>query len=164
MWLLRTLVIIVLFVQCLWMLTAAGLPLALLFDADAVRPALGALSEIAPGVVLAITGWEIALSLAVLFFFILALVRLIRRTRAFIVWFLGFFCLLALRSMQGIAGDMAGTAPAELATKAWQNLSAPEFLYFNAGLLAFNVLIGIAIVFIDLTDQRHWAAFESEAI
>lgn len=164
MWLLRALVIIIVFVQCLWMVTAAGLPMAFLFDADAIRPALGALSQTATGVVVATTGLEIGLSLAVLLFFVLALVRLIRRTKAFVTWFLGFVCLLALRSLQGIAADMQGAALADLANRALANLIAPDFLYFNASVLAFNLLIGIAILFVDSADTRHWSAFEGETV
>lgn len=164
MWLLRALVIIIVFVQCLWMVTAAGLPMAFLLDADAIRPALDALSQTATGVVVATTGLEIGLSLAVLFFFVLALVRLIRRTKAFVAWFLGFACLLGLRSLQGIAADMQGAALADLVNRALANLIAPDFLYFNASVLAFNLLIGIAILFVDSADTRHWAAYEGEAV
>ncbi len=164
MWLLRALVIIVLFIQCLWMLTAAGLPIALIFEADAVRPALASLSGIASEIVVATTGWEIGLSLAVLFFSILALARLIRRTRAFFAWFLGFLCLLALRSLQGIAVDV-GSAPAgELASRALANMLDPEMVYFNGIVLASSILIGVAIIFIDLSDDRHWVSYESEAV
>jgi len=164
MWLLRALVIVIVFVQCLWMVTAAGLPMAFLLDADAIRPAMDALSKSATGIVVATTAWEIGLSLAVLFFFVLALVRLIRRTKAFAVWFLGFVCLLALRSLQGIAADMQGASLPDLADRALANLIAPDVLYFNAGVLAFNLLIGVAILFVDGADARHWAAYEGETI
>jgi hypothetical protein len=66
--------------------------------------------------------------------------------------------------LQGIAADMQGAALADLANRALANLIAPDFLYFNASVLAFNLLIGIAILFVDSADTRHWSAFEGETI
>jgi hypothetical protein len=164
MWLLRAVVIFVLFIQCLWMLTAAGLPIALLFESETVRPALESLSGIASEVVNATTAWEVGLALGVLFFFTLALVRLIRRTRAFFAWLLGFLSLLVLRALQGIAPDLGQQPMAELANRAVANFLNPELVYFNAVVLALSILIGVAIIMIDLSDDRHWMAYESEAV
>jgi hypothetical protein len=164
MWLLRAVVIIVLFIQCLWMLTAAGLPIALLFESETVRPALESLSGIASEVVNATTAWEVGLALAVLFFFILALVRLVRRTRAFVAWLFGFVCLLGLRALQGIAPDLGQEPLPELANRAAANFLNPDLVYFNGVVLALSLVIGVAILFIDLSDDRHWNAYESEAV
>jgi hypothetical protein len=164
MWLLRALVIIVLCIQCLWMLTAAGLPIALILEAETVRPALESLSGIASEVVNASTAWEVGLALAVLFFFTLALIRLIRRTRAFVAWFFGFISLLALRALQGIAPDLGREPIADLANRAVENFLNPDLVYFNAVVLGLSILIGVAIIFIDLSDDRHWIAYESEAV
>ncbi|MFZ4120179.1 MAG: hypothetical protein ACOYKM_00820 [Caulobacterales bacterium] len=164
MWLLRILVIAVLFVQVLWMLSAAGLPIALLLEGDVVGPALEGLARNATAIVRATSTLEVVLSLAALFFFVIALVRLVRRTQAFMAWLLGFLCLLALRSVAGIATDIGGKPPAELFNQMLANLQEPTLLTANLIILGAQLLIGIAIIMIDVSDKRHWTAHAAQAV
>jgi hypothetical protein len=164
MWLLRSVVIVLLLVQSLWMLSAAGLPIALLLEGDVVGPSLESLASNATDLVGATSGLEVGLSIAAMLFFVVALVRLVRRTQGFLAWLLGFVCLCALRSVAGIATDLGAEAPGALFARAVGNLTSPELLVPNAIILGTNLVVGLAIVAIDLSDKRYWSAEAAAAL
>lgn len=164
MWLLRSLVIALLFIQALWMLSAAGLPIAMLLEGDVVGPALEGLAKNATAIVQATTALEVGLSLAALTFFVIALVRLIRRTQGFVAWLLGFLCLVALRSLAGIARDIGGMPGGELFAKMAANLQDPSVLTDNLIILGVQLAIGVAVLVVDIHDRRYWAAERAMAV
>jgi hypothetical protein len=163
MWLLRWLIILVLFLQALWMLSALGVPIALLLERDLMGSQLEAVSRAAPSLVGGATPLEASLSVLALFCFLVAIVRLVRRTQGWFYWLMAFV-FLALRTLVGVAGGVSALTSPEAPAAILGNLADPDIWIPNAMLLGLNLLIGIAIIAVDVADKRHWATERAQTV
>lgn len=99
---------------------------------------------------------EAALWYGAAIFFLIAAIRLVRKTQAFWMWLLGFACYGARWAITqqaqegGVLGVLQGFSLSNLS-----DVSA-EAPTLQLGLLAFHLLIGVVILFIDQADHEYW--------
>lgn len=98
-------------------------------------------------------------------FFLIAAVRLIRRTQGFWTWLLGFACYggrwaVAQQSEGGLLATVQGVDPkAYLAPDALA--TAPESAEAQIGVLAVILIIGLIIFIVDAADRSYWNRHEA---
>lgn len=90
-------------------------------------------------------------------FFLIAAVRLMRRTQGFWMWLLGFACYggrwaVTQQNEGGLAATLQSLTPQALSP---ENLT-PEAAPVQAGLLAFHLVVGLIILVIDAGDRAYW--------
>lgn len=107
------------------------------------------------------TWLDVGLFSAAAIFFLIAAVRLIRRTQAFFMWLLGFACFAGrwiwvqqqsgadlLATVQGVDLN-AYTQPAALA----ENTGSTEA---QLGIMAIVLIVGVLALIVDAADRAYW--------
>jgi len=156
MWILRWPVVLVLLVLVAGSLLPAVATTTALLNLPPIAsysPALAALDELG-----AQSSWlEAGLWYGAAVFFLIAAIRLIRRTQGFWLWLLGFACYggrwaVTQQSEGGLVATVQSLSAESLQP---ENLTA-ESAPIQIGLLTFHLVIGLIILIIDAADRAYW--------
>lgn len=156
MWILRWPVVLVLLVLSVGSLLPASATMAARLNLPAFgsfAPELATLDELARA-----SSWlEAWLWFGAGLLFLIAAIRLIRRTQGFWMWLLGF-ALYGGRwavTQQAQGGLIATVQSLNAQSIQPENLTATS-PPVQIGLVAFHLAIGIIILIVDAADRRHW--------
>jgi di/tricarboxylate transporter len=95
---------------------------------------------------------EIALLLLAGLMFVIAAIRLVRRTQSFLAFLLGFAAIAGFTVVNAWLTVQADPTRAGIPGQVLEELSGPAPM----GVLGLMVFVGIVIFFIDRTDKAHW--------
>ena len=157
MFFLRWPAVLVLLAMVLLSLAGAAGGAAALLDVPIEVPGLeqGTLSMIGQSTWLDVGLWSGAT-----LFFLIAAVRLIRRTQGFWVWLLGFACYgggwaVAQQSEGGFLATVQGLDP-KAYLKPETLAAVPESAEAQIGVLAIILIVGLLVFVIDGSDRAYW--------
>lgn len=110
---------------------------------------------------LAQVGWlETALRFGAALFFLIAAIRLLRRTQAFWTWLLGFACYGGRWAWQQQSqGDIVNSVRSinpQVYLHPQGLLSSLDSTESQVALLAVILIVGLIILIIDAADRAHW--------